>query len=267
MKTKTPRPPDETYARLKRLGLHGIIARWGDLQAEPWLAQLADIEETERQRRSLERRIHNARIGSFKPLADFDWAWPKQIDREQVEDLFSFQFLRDAANVVLVGPNGIGKSMIAQNLAYQALLAGYAVRFTSASAMLNELAAQDSSRSLQRRLRRYVNPTLLVVDEVGYLSYDNRHADLLFEVVTQRYQQRSMVITTNKSFEEWNEVFPSAACVVTLIDRLIHKADIANIDGESYRLKEAKERAAQRAKDRAAQRAKDRAAKRKPARH
>jgi len=259
MKTKTPRPPDETYARLKRLGLHGIIARWGDLQAEPWLAQLADIEETERQRRSLERRIHNARIGSFKPLADFDWAWPKQIDREQVEDLFSFQFLRDAANVVLVGPNGIGKSMIAQNLAYQALLAGYAVRFTSASAMLNELAAQDSSRSLQRRLRRYVNPTLLVVDEVGYLSYDNRHADLLFEVVTQRYQQRSMVITTNKSFEEWNEVFPSAACVVTLIDRLIHKADIANIDGESYRLKEATERAAQRAKDRAA--------KRKPARH
>lgn len=259
MKTKTPKPPDETYARLKRLGLHGIIARWGDLQAEPWLTQLADVEETERQRRSLERRIHNARIGSFKPLADFDWAWPKQIDREHIEDLFSFQFLRDAANVVLVGPNGIGKSMIAQNLAYQALLAGYAVRFTSASAMLNELAAQDSSRSLQRRLRRYVNPALLVVDEVGYLSYDNRHADLLFEVVTQRYQQRSMVITTNKSFEEWNEVFPSAACVVTLIDRLIHKAEIANIDGESYRLKEAKERAAQRAKDRAA--------KRKPARH
>jgi len=254
MKTKTPKPPDETYARLKRLGLHGIIARWGDLQAEPWLAQLADIEEAERQRRSLERRIHNARIGSFKPLADFDWAWPKQIDREHIEDLFSFQFLRDAANVVLVGPNGIGKSMIAQNLAYQALLAGYAVRFTSASAMLNELAAQDSSRSLQRRLRRYVNPALLVVDEVGYLSYDNRHADLLFEVVTQRYQQRSVVITTNKSFEEWNEVFPNAACVVTLIDRLIHKAEIATIDGESYRLKEAKERAAQRAKDRAAKR-------------
>ena len=254
MKTKTPKPPDETYARLKRLGLHGIIARWGDLQAEPWLTQLADVEETERQRRSLERRIHNARIGNFKPLADFDWAWPKQIDREHIEDLFSFQFLRDAANVVLVGPNGIGKSMIAQNLAHQALLAGYAVRFTSASAMLNELAAQDSSRSLQRRLRRYVNPALLVVDEVGYLSYDNRHADLLFEVVTQRYQQRSMVITTNKSFEEWNEVFPSAACVVTLIDRLIHKAEIANINGESYRLKEAKERAAQRAKDRAAKR-------------
>ena len=254
MKTKTPKPPDETYARLKRLGLHGIIARWGDLQAEPWLTQLADVEETERQRRSLERRIHNARIGNFKPLADFDWAWPKQIDREHIEDLFSFQFLRDAANVVLVGPNGIGKSMIAQNLAHQALLAGYAVRFTSASAMLNELAAQDSSRSLQRRLRRYVNPALLVVDEVGYLSYDNRHADLLFEVVTQRYQHRSMVITTNKSFEEWNEVFPSAACVVTLIDRLIHKAEIANINGESYRLKEAKERAAQRAKDRAAKR-------------
>jgi DNA replication protein DnaC len=100
-----------------------------------------------------------------------------------------------------------------------------------------------------------VNPSLLVIDEVGYLSYDNRHADLLFEVVPRRYQQRSIVIiTTNKSFEEWNEVFPSAACVVTLIDRLIHKAEIANIDGESYRLKEAKERAAKRAKERAAKR-------------
>ena len=114
--------------------------------------------------------------------------------------------------------------------------------------MLNELASQDSTSSLQRRLRRYVNPTLLVVDEVGYLSYDNRHADLLFEVVSQRYGHRSIVLTTNKPFIEWTDVFPNAACVVTMIDRLLHKAEIAEIDAESYRLKEAKERAAQRRK-------------------
>jgi DNA replication protein DnaC len=169
-------------------------------------------------------------------MADIDWGWPEHLDRELVEELFSFQFIRDAANAILVGPNGTGKTMIGQNLAHQALLAGYTVRFTSASAMLNDLAAQDSSRSLQRRLKRYVHPTLLVVDEVGYLSYGNRHADLLFEVVTQRYLQRSVVITTNKPFEEWNELFPNAACVVTLIDRLIHKAEVVTIKGDSIAL-------------------------------
>jgi DNA replication protein DnaC len=158
--------------------------------------------------------------------------------------------------VVLLGPNGIGKSMIAQNLAYQALLRGATVRFTSASAMLNELAAQETASALQRRLRRYVNPSLLVIDEVGYLSYDNRHADLLFEVVSRRYGQRSMVVTTNRIFEEWNEVFPNAACVVTMIDRLVHKAEIVEVDGESYRLKEAKERAAKRARARSRSRKK-----------
>lgn len=254
MKSKTTLPPDELCGRLKRLGLYGVLARWAELGTEPWLHKLVDVEETERKRRSLERRIQGARIGSFKPMADFDWSWPRKVDRELVEELFSFQFLRDAANVILLGPNGIGKSMIAQNLAHQALLAGHTVRFTSASAMLNELAAQDSSRSLQRRLKRYVNPTLLVVDEVGYLSYDNRHADLLFEVVTQRYLQRSTVITANKPFDQWNEVFPNAACIVTLIDRLIHRAEIVTIAADSYRLKEAKERATQRAKLRAAKR-------------
>jgi DNA replication protein DnaC len=254
MKNKTPLPPDELHCRARRLGLYGLISRWADLGKEVWVPKLVEIEEAERKRRSLERRIHHAQIGTFKPMADFDWAWPKKIDRELVEDLFSLQFIRDRANVVFFGPNGSGKTMAAQNIAYQALLIGHTVRFTSASAMLNELAAQDSSRSLQRRLKRYVTPALLVVDEVGYLSYDNRHADLLFEVVTQRYLQRSIVITTNKSFEEWNDVFPNAACVVTLIDRLIHKAEMTTIQGESYRLKEAKEHAAQKAKLRAAKR-------------
>jgi len=204
MKTKTP-PPDELQVRLKRLGLYGVLARWPELHAEAWLKRLADIEESERKRRSLERRIHNAQIGTFKPMADFDWGWPERVDRELVEELFSFQFVRDAANAILVGPNGTGKTMIAQNIAHQALLAGHTVRFTSASAMLNELASQDSSRSLQRRLKRYVNPSLLVIDEVGYLSYGNRHADLLFEVVTHRYLQGSVVICACQSptSQEW----------------------------------------------------------------
>jgi len=251
MTSKTPQPPDELYGRLKRLGLYGLIARWPELHGEPWLDKLAQIEESERKRRSLERRIHNAQIGTFKPLADFDWGWPERVDRELVEELFSFQFIRDAANAILVGPNGTGKTMIGQNLAHQTLLAGHTVRFTSASAMLNDLAAQDSSRALQQRLKRYVNPTLLVVDEVGYLSYGNRHADLLFEVVTRRYEKnKSIVLTTNKPFAEWPSVFPNAACVVTLVDRLIHRAELVVIEAESYRLREAQERQQRRSKPR-----------------
>jgi DNA replication protein DnaC len=243
--TKTP-TTDELRGRVKALGLWGLLARFDELALQPWVPTLIELEEAERKKRSLERRIANARIGAFKPMADFDWRWPLKIDRELIDELFTLQFLHEAANVVLLGPNGNGKTMIAKNLAYQALLRGATVRFTSASAMLNELTSQDSSSGLQRRLKRYVNPTLLVVDEVGYLSYDNRHADLLFEVVSRRYGHQSIVLTTNKPFSEWTDVFPNAACVVTMIDRLLHKAEIVEIAAESYRLKEAKERAARR---------------------
>jgi len=112
--------------------------------------------------------------------------------------------------------------------------------------MLHDLAAQDSSLQLARRLRRYTSVPLLCIDEVGYLSYDARYADLLFEVITRRYQQRATVLTTNKSFGEWNQVFPNAACVVTLVDRLVHRSEILTIAGDSYRLKEAQEQAARR---------------------
>ena len=170
-------------------------------------------------------------------MADFNWKWPKKIHRALVDDLFTLQFIDEGANVVLLGPNGTGKTMIAKNLAYQAVLRGHTARFTSASDMLNDLAAQQTSGALTRRLRRYCNPQLLIVDEVGYLSYDNRYADLFFEVVTRRYEERSVVLTTNKPFAEWAEVFPNAACVVTLVDRLVHRAESIQIQGDSYRLK------------------------------
>ena len=104
--------------------------------------------------------------------------------------------------------------------------------------------------TLQRRLRHYARPQLLVIDEVGYLSYSNRHADMLFQLVSRRYQNKSTLITTNRAFGEWNEVFPNAACVVSLVDRLVHNAEIVAIEGESYRLKEARDRADARARKR-----------------
>jgi DNA replication protein DnaC len=241
----------ELKARLKALGLFGLIACWDQIADKPWLREVLALEERERQKRGLERRLRNARVSLFKPMTDFDWTWPKKCDREAIDDLFGLAFLKTGHNAVLVGPNGVGKTMILKNIAHHAVVRGNTVRFATASDMLADLAAQDSSVALARRLRRYTVPVLLCVDEVGYLSYDNRYADLLFEVVTRRYEaQKPILLSTNKPFSQWGEVFPHAACVVTLVDRLIHRAEVIDIEAESYRLKEAKELSAARTKHR-----------------
>jgi len=136
----------------------------------------------------------------------------------------------------------VGKTTIAQNIAHQAVLQGHTVVFTTAGKLLGELASLDSDSLLRTRLRHYARCDLLVIDEVGYLSYSSRYADLLFELISRRHEHKSTLITTNKSFAEWNEVFPNAACVVALVDRLVHHAEIVGIKGNSYRQKEAQER-------------------------
>nr|AAF62879.1 putative transposase [Sorangium cellulosum] len=160
--------PTETKDRLKSLGLFGLLACWEQLADKPWLREVLAIEERERHKRSLERRLKNSRVAAFKPMTDFDSSWPKKIDREAVDDL-----------------------------------------------------------------------------------YDSRYADLLFEVVTRRYDaQKPLLLSTNKAFADWGQVFPHAACVVTLVDRLVHRAEVIEIEAESYRLKEAKELNATRTKQR-----------------
>ena len=232
--------------RAQALRLMGLLTHWDEIQSDPsrlaWTADLLDWEDSERARRSLERRLRSAHIGRFKSLADFDWDWPTHCDRQTVQELMTLSFMKDATNVVLVGPNGVGKSMLASNLGHQALTQGHTVLFTTAGQLLGNLAALDSDSTLRRRLRHYAAPDLLLIDEVGYLSYSNRHADLLFELISRRYEQKSTVVTTNRAFQEWKEVFPNAACVVSLIDRLVHRCEIVAIQGESYRLKEAKAR-------------------------
>jgi len=240
---KTLMNNDAFRSRLKYLRLYGLASEPDETLEEPWVSRLVELEERERQRRSLERRVRNAKLRSFNPLEGFDWTWPTQIDRQGIEELFTLDFIDEGANVIIFGPNGVGKTMIAKNLGHHALIQGHTVLSTTASEMLNDLAAQDGRVALHRRLRRYCHPRLLVTDEIGYLAYDARHADLLFEVVSRRYEEKKpMVITTNRVFQDWPEVFPNATSVVTLIDRLVHRSESINIVGESYRLKEARER-------------------------
>jgi DNA replication protein DnaC len=246
----TTKKPTDLAASLKSLGLWRIAeemddfvaratkARWSVVQI---LSELARLEVQERARRSCERRLSQSKVGTFKPMADFDWSWPTKMDRAAVERVLGLGFVERAENVVLVAPQGLGKTMIAQNLAHGAVLAGRSALFVSAADLLLDLNKQEGARALERRLAHYVRPHVLCIDEVGYLSYDNHAADLLFQLVNRRYEKRPVVLTTNLAFAEWATVFPNATCATALIDRLTHHAEIIPIEGESYRKREAEQ--------------------------
>jgi DNA replication protein DnaC len=234
-------------ARLRALGLlagsnmlDDLVAtaskkRWGPTEI---LEHVVDAEEKDRARRGLDRRLSRSRLEKFKPMADFDWNWPSAIDRSLVDSLLGLDFIDGARNVVLVAPGGLGKTMIAQNIAHRAVLSGRSVLFLSAAQLLLDLGAQESARALDRRLHYFAKVGLLVLDEVGFLAFDNRNADLLFQVVSRRYEKKSLVLTTNLAFADWHTVFPSATCATALVERVVHHADIVKIEGDSYRLRE-----------------------------
>jgi DNA replication protein DnaC len=220
---------------LTLLGLHHTAAHLDDLVAlatkRRWsptqlLEHLVEVEQQERARRSLERRLLRSRIGRFTPMDAFDWAWPTRIDRAAVEAALHLEFLTAGRNLVLVAAQGLGKTMIAQNIAHHAVLAGHHVLFTTAAQLLLDLGGQESARGLARRLNYYGQRGLLGLDELGYLSYDARAADLLFQVVSRRYERKSLVLTTNLAFSDWPTIFPNAGSAIALIDRLIHHAEI-----------------------------------------
>ena len=247
--------PTTLSDQLRQLGLvhtaddlNDLIARATQKRWSPviLLEHLVQAEAAARLHQRVERRLHDARLGRYKALADFEWTWPTQIHRLTVERVFTLEFLAQPENVIIVAPHGLGKTMLAKNLVHKAILAGHSARLVTAADLILDLTSQDTARALQRRLRTYLRPSLLAIDEVGYLAYDAHAADLLFQVVSRRYEQKSLVITTNLPFKQWDTVFPNAACAVALIDRLTHHAEIITIEGESYRKREAEQ--AQKAK-------------------
>ena len=247
------------HCQLEALGLRGMAEqiddalglgtkkRWSSTQL---LEHLIRIEQQDRSRRSLERRMARSKLGTFKPMDDFDWNWPTKIDRPTVEACLNLEFIDGANNVVLVAPHGLGKTMIAQNIAHQAILSGHSVLFTDASSLLLDLTGTESARGLDRRLKHYAGFGILCVDEIGYLTYDDRNADLLYQLVSRRYERKSTILTTNLAFQDWPTIFPNATCATALIDRIVHHAEIIAIEGESYRRRDAEEAKATRTKRR-----------------
>ncbi len=233
-------------AQLNQIGLKATADSLDDLIARAtksrWsasllLEELARAETRDRADRSLQQRLRCSKIGRFRPIADYDWNWPAKIDRSTIERAMTLDFIPEARNLILMGANGLGKTLFAKNIAYAAVQAGYSVLFRTAPELLADLHC-DSPQQFRRKLQRYARPDLVCLDEVGYLSYDATAADLLYEVVNQRYERRSIVLTTNKAFKDWNSVFPNATSIATLLDRLTHHADITLIEGQSYRVRE-----------------------------
>jgi DNA replication protein DnaC len=223
----------EQHAALAR---EAAQAHWDHLA---YLARLAAGEAALRRERSVQRRITQARFPVLKTLEQFQWSWPKSINRLQVQNLFRLQFVADKHNVILLGTVGLGKTHLATALGYAACLKGYSVRFATAVEVINTLAAAQRGGRLKQALDSYRKPALLILDELGYLPIDKTGADLLFQIISLRYEHGATVITSNRVFKHWAEIFNNDATLTSaLLDRLLHHAETIVIEGQSYRMKD-----------------------------
>jgi DNA replication protein DnaC len=210
--------------------------KWSHLD---FLARLVEGEAGLHQDRAVQRRIRFARLPVIKTIEDFRWSWPKKINRMQIQHLFHLEFIPHKANVIFLGGVGLGKTHLATALAHAACLKGHSVLFATAIDVINTLTAAQNVGQLKQALKKYTAPSLLVLDELGYLPIDKTGADLLFQVISFRYEQGAMIITTNRAFKDWPEIFNHDATLTSaILDRLLHHAETVIIEGPSFRMKD-----------------------------
>ncbi len=192
-----------------------------------------------RRDRSIERRIRLARFPVIKTLDQFNWSWPKKINRLQVQNLFRLNFIKNKSNIIFLGGVGLGKTHLASALAYAACLKGHSVLFATAIDVINTLTAAKASGRMKQELKKYIRPALLILDELGFLPIDKAGADLLFQIISLRYEQGALVITSNRAFKDWPEIFNNDSTLTSaILDRLLHHAETVVIEGKSYRMKD-----------------------------
>ncbi len=210
--------------------------QWSPLQ---YLARLVEGEALARQDRAVQKRLKEARFPMMKTLEQFDWSWPKKVNRAQVQNLFRLGWINEKANVVLMGGCGLGKTHLSIALAREACLHGHSVLFTTAVDIINSLAAAQTVGRLKLELKRYLKPAVLAIDEVGYLPIDKAGADLLFQIFSHRYERGSLLITTNQPYKQWPKIFNNDTTITSaVLDRLLHHAETIVLEGRSYRMKD-----------------------------
>ena len=232
-----------TYLQLPCIRDH--YAEWaGQAAAQHWdhlqyLDSLIQAEFDQRRQRVVQRRLKEAHFPVLKTLDQFRWDWPKKINRLAVQNLFRLGFIKEKGNVIFLGTVGLGKTHLATALGYAACLEGYSVLFANAINVINDLADAQQQGGLKRQFKKYLAPTVLILDEVGYLPIDQHGADLLFQTISQRYERGSIILTTNKAFKQWPAIFNHDSTITSaVLDRLLHHAETIVIEGSSFRMKD-----------------------------
>ena len=246
--TKINQKIAQLVAWFSHLKLNYCLSHYEDLAqqaaSESWthlqfLAVLIEGEFNAKQDRAIERRIRLARFPVLKTLDQFQWTWPKKINQLQIKHLFQLQFVRDNSNVIFIGGVGMGKTHLAIALGHTACLQGHSVLFTTAVDLVNTLSAAYKIGRHKNDIRKYLTPRILLIDELGYLPFDKTGVSWLFQVISQRYEKASTVVTSNKVFKHWPEIFNNDATVTSaVLDRLLHRSETVVIEGQSFRMKD-----------------------------